>query len=174
MSASESPPPSCPLFQDMSLDERHDVLARLVHESFPAGETILREGLSTQMLWIIVRGRCEVAKTMRDETEQQLAVLESGAVFGEMSFFHAAPHSASVRALNEVEVLQLSRVHYDELEIACPSAASKIMLNTLKVLSERLRRMDDWTAEFVQRPESSRHYEEWRDFRAKLYSDWQF
>jgi CRP-like cAMP-binding protein len=77
-----------------------------------------------------------------------------------MSFFHAAPHSASVRALNEVEVLQLSRVHYDELEIACPSAASKIMLNTLKVLSERLRRMDDWTAEFVQRPESSRHYEE--------------
>jgi CRP/FNR family cyclic AMP-dependent transcriptional regulator len=174
MTPPETPSSSCPLFQDMSLDERQEVLARLIHESFPAGETILREGRSTQMLWIIVRGRCEVAKMMHDETEQRLAILESGAVFGEMSFFNPAPHSASVRALNEVEVMQLSREHYDELERICPSGACKVMLNTVKVLSERLRRMDDWTADFVQRSDAPRHYEEWRDFRAKLYSDWQF
>ena len=162
------------LFQDMTPRERQDVLALLEQEEYERGETILAEGKSIQILWIIVRGRCEVVKTMRTGSEQELACLEPGAVFGEMSFFNPAPHSASVRAVSDVQVMRLSREHYDQLHREGSTAAYKIAVNTAKVLAERLRKMDDWICELVERPDGVKHREEWREFRQKLYTDWQF
>lgn len=174
MAAFESELARCPIFQQMSADECQEVLNLVEHETYPAGEIILREGRSVQILWIVVHGRCEVLKTMNDGTEQQLATLDPGAVFGEMSFFHPAPHSASVRTLTEVEVLRLTRQNYNALEQTGSKAAHKIAASTAIVLAERLRQMDQWVCEFVERPESVNHREEWREFRSKLYSDWQF
>ena len=162
------------LFQEMTPRERQDVLALLEREEYERGETILAEGKSIQILWIIVRGRCEVVKTMRKGAEQELATLDPGAVFGEMSFFNPAPHSASVRALTDVEVMRLSRERYDQLHREGSTAAYKIAVNTAKVLAERLRKMDEWICELVERPDGVKHREEWRDFRQKLYTDWQF
>ncbi len=174
MASSKLSTDRCLIFHEMTPEERQQVLMLLEHETFPKGETILREGLSIQILWIIVCGECEVLKSMKADSEQRLAVLEPGALFGEMSFFHPAPHSASVRTLSEVEVMRLSREHYDQLQQVCPSAAYKIASSTAKILAERLRKMDDWTCGLMDRPEESQHREEWREFRAKLYSDWEF
>jgi CRP-like cAMP-binding protein len=158
----------------MSDKERRQVAELLERHTYPAGETILCEGKAVQMLWVIVRGRCEVVKTMKHGGEQQLAVLEPGAIFGEMSFFSPAPHSASVRALTEVEVMLLPREEYDRMERAGSTVAYKIVLNAGKVLAERLRRMDEWTCELIDRPESADHRDEWREFQSKLYSEWDF
>ncbi|MBT4867873.1 MAG: cyclic nucleotide-binding domain-containing protein [Planctomycetaceae bacterium] len=164
----------CVVFQEMTPEEKQPVLALMEHETYPAGETILREGLSIQILWIIVRGQCEVVKTTSKGSEQQLAVLGPCAVFGEMSFFHEAAHSASVRTLTEVEVMRLSRGAYDELTTISPSAAHKVASSTANILADRLRQMDDWVCHLVERPEGAGHRKEWHDFRAKLYSDWEF
>jgi len=165
----------CPVFQDMTLEEREQVLALFENEHYPAGETILREGLSIQILWIIVAGRCEVLKSFNGAPERSLAVLEQGAVFGEMSFFNPAPHSASVRALTDVEVIRLSRERYDELLSRNPAAAYKVAANTASVLAERLRKMDDWTCQLLDGPDvNAKKREEWHDFRAKLYTEWDF
>ena len=170
----ESPAEHCVIFQDMTPEEKQPVLALMEHETYPAGETILREGLSIQILWIIVRGQCEVIKTTSKGGEQQLAILGPCAVFGEMSFFQQAAHSASIRTLSEVEVMRFSRSSYDELSIISPSAAHKIAASTAKILAERLRQMDDWVCRLVERPEGAVHRKEWTEFRAKLYSDWDF
>lgn len=162
------------IFKDLSPAEQQHVDELLQDEDYPQATTILREGKSTQCLWLIVRGRCQVLKTRKDGNEQQLATLEPGAVFGEMSFFHPAPHSASIRALDEVRVTRLSRESYVRLQETCPSAANRIALNIVSILAERLRRMDEWTREFVEKPEGERDREEWREFRSKLYSDWTF
>ena len=164
----------CPILQGMTSDERQAVLVLVEQETYPQGETILREGRSIQILWIIVRGECEVIKSTNSGDEQQLAILKPQAVFGEMSFFHYAPHSASVRTLTEVEVLRLSRERYDQLLLAGSTAASKIAFNTVKILSDRVRKMDDWMRDLVAKPEAVQHQQEWLNFRAKLYSDWQF
>jgi hypothetical protein len=47
-------------------------------------------------------------------------------------------------------------------------------VSVLAVMAQRIRRMDDWICNFVERPEAADHREEWHDFRAKLYADWQF
>ena len=126
-------PPACPLFASMSLDEQRHVQALFENESFAAGEVILQEGHSTQMLWIILEGECEVIKQCGNSTEQQLAVLNPGAVFGEMSFFQEAPHSATVRTLTDVEVMRLPRKKFDELRDSGSIAAYKIA-GTIAVL----------------------------------------
>ena len=162
-----------PIFNKLSIDEHQRVLSLLKHQEYPQGETILREGRSTQILWVIVRGRCEVIKKMKDGAERQLAVLEQGAVFGEMSFFEPAPHSASVRALSDGEVTRLSRDDYDQLQQTDSLAAYKIAANIVKTLAERLRRMDEWAYELIEKPDVAEHREEWHEFRAKLYADWE-
>ena len=174
MATNKSIAARCPIFVNMPLAERAEVLKLLEDECYPAGEVILREGNAVQILWIIVHGQCEVIKTTQNGVEQQLAVLEPGSVFGEMSFFNPAPHSASVRTLADVQVLRLRRERYDHLQGICPSAAYRIAASTVAVLAERLRKMDQWTGELVEKPGADGHKEEWREFRSKLYSDWKF
>jgi len=164
----------CPIFRDMTLDEREQVLGLLEHHSYAKGDVILREGNLNQILWIVVHGKCEVFKTAGKGKERQLAVLEPGAVFGEMSFFEQAPHSASVRALTDVELMSLPRARYDALRETPSLAACKIASSLNTVLAQRLRRMDEWTCRLLERPEAANHREEWQEFRAKLYTDWQF
>ncbi|MEX0703984.1 MAG: cyclic nucleotide-binding domain-containing protein [Planctomycetales bacterium] len=162
----------CPLFQDMSAAERSAVFSLLESVTYTAGETILREGKAVRMLWIIRRGQCEVVKKTKTGVEQRLAILEQGAVFGEMSFFHPAPHSASIRTLDAVEVLRLTLEEFKQLEEVHPSAAHRIVTNTVTVLVGRLRRMDEWVRDLLETPEAAGHREEWQEFRAKLYSEW--
>lgn len=165
---------SCPLFHGFSIEEYEQTLALLDQESYDAGAIILHEGQSMQALRILVRGRCQVVKKNKGGDEKQLAVLETGAVFGEMSFFQAAPHSATVRASSAVTLLCLRREQYEQLHTRCPSAAYKITVSLVGLMAQRLRRMDDWICNFVERPEAAGHREEWHDFRAKLYADWPF
>jgi len=175
MSAPELNDLHCPVFQDMTSTELEQVSALFERESYPAGEIILREGLSVQFLWVITAGRCEVRKTGLDGQERVLAVLEPGAVFGEMSFFHAAPHSASIHTLTDVEVRRLPRSRFEELLEQGPRAAYKIAVNTATVLAERLRKMDDWVFRLLNSPDvNARQREEWHEFRSKLYSEWDF
>jgi CRP-like cAMP-binding protein len=171
-----SPPEvaQCPIFQELTTPELGQVLELLEDVDFKAGETILREGQSTQYLWIVVRGRVEVDKSAKDGSPRQLAVLEPGSVFGEMSFFRAAPHSASIKALTDGKAMRLSRARYDQLLVQGPSAAHKIAISTTVILADRLRRMDDWMSDMIERNGHSHQREEWREFRSKLYTDWQF
>lgn len=164
----------CPIFRDMTIDERQELLGLLVSQSFAKGKIILKEGDKNQSLWILVHGRCEVVKSAKKGDERQLAILEPGAVFGEMSFFESAPHSASIRALTEVEVLQLSREQYERLRQAQSATACKIASSVISVIAQRLRRMDEWTCGLLEHPNGADHREEWQEFRAKLYSGWQF
>ena len=163
----------CPLFIDFTDAEAAALYLEFEQESYEKGEVIIQEGNANQILWVILSGNCEVIKTTNSQ-EHQLAVLEPGAVFGEMSFFKPAPHSASIRSLSEVKVLRMWRKKYDELIEACPTAALKIAVNTARVMADRLSQMDDWICKLAESGSSGQLKQEWTDFRSKLYTDWQF
>jgi CRP/FNR family transcriptional regulator, cyclic AMP receptor protein len=163
-----------PIFESFTAEEYEGVLALLEQRSYAKGDVILHEGKSEQALWILVKGTCEVVKKNKSKTEHSLATLESGSAFGEMSFFQKAPHSATVRASTAVKVLRMTRENYEQLHTRNPTAAYKITQIVVSLMAQRLRRMDEWICDFVERPEGANHREEWHDFRAKLYSDWPF
>lgn len=163
------------IFEGMTAEDRTELLERMELHKYTPEDRILREGLSIQILWVIVKGHCIVTKTV-GEDQRTLAELGPGDIFGEMSFFRSAPHSASIKTLTDVEVLMLRRDKYDELESAGSTAAYRIATNTAAVLAERLRRMDDWICDFVEHPEDhiDEGKEEWQQFRAKVYTNWDF
>ena len=145
----------------------------------PAGETVVHEGKKSQRLWIVLEGECEVFKEADGQSGEPivLAVLEPYSNFGEMSFFHPAPHSASVRAKTPLTLLKIDRVDYDELVEDGASAAAKLACNALESLSERLRRMDEWVADLLRHvPEPGQidglRTPEWSAFRNKLFTGW--
>ena len=165
---------TCVLFLDMTEAERAEIIPLLEVKTFDEGTPLVLEGPPDQTLWIVLKGRCQVAKRRKAGGEKELAVLLPLDVVGEMSFFHAAPHSANVRALEPVTACRLSHDQYALLQERGSCAANKLVANTVRILSERLRRMDDWAADFMERAAAPEHHEEWRDFRAKLYSGWKF
>ena len=166
------------LFRELNADEKLHLLKLAKQEAYPAGEVILREGRQIQILWVVLKGECEVIKDLDGPREQCLATLEKGAVFGEMSFYDPAPHSASIRATTDVEVMRLSRENYETMLEKCPSAAYKIAAAMVQVLADRLRRLDEHVQEVFAQEKSEKKQEkqreEWSEFRAKLLSEWKF
>jgi CRP-like cAMP-binding protein len=162
------------LFRGMSTGERQELLGMFETITFEPGARILAEGESYQYLWILLNGKCRVVKNMKSGDEWELTVVEPSGVFGEMSFFENAPHSASVYAVTEVELARISREKYNVLTRVGSTAAHKLAFNTISVLIERVRRMDAFIANLLEQNTASTHHEEWKDFHAKLYTGWTF
>lgn len=77
-------------------------------EAFEAGAVIVREGDPGEVAYILQSGRCVVEKTIDGET-RTLRTLGPGEVFGETAVFAAAPRTATVRALDPVTVMSVTR-----------------------------------------------------------------
>lgn len=165
--------PKSPLFDLLNPTQRRELPALMESRAYPPGATILAEGTRTGGLWVVARGRCEVVKTAEDGRTHVLAALDPGGVFGEMAFYSTNAHAASVRCATEVEVLRLTEARYAELERTAPAIAYGIARAIVAVLSDRLRRMDEWTGRLLGQSMPERR-EEWSEFRAKLYNEWDF
>ncbi len=170
MTASSRDLPDCEIFDSLTPPQRRDVLELMEPKAFEPGAVILEEGRQTRGLWVISQGRCEVVKIGGNGSGRVLAELGPGSVFGEMSFFQTASHSASVRCVTDVRTLHLSSENYARLEETSVRAALRISHVIAVVLAERLRRMDEWTTRLLDEAPPSKH-EEWSDFRAKLYNE---
>ena len=89
-----------PIFRGYSAAEWERLLDIAEVGEFQPGEVILMQGERSQRLWVLLEGCCEVYHTLAGQNASEpttLATLEPFANFGEMSFFHPAPHSVSAR-----------------------------------------------------------------------------
>ena len=101
------------------------------------GDFVFREGeLGTEM-FIVQGGRVEVLKRLQG-VEKQLAILEKGDFFGEMSLLEDLPRTASVRALDECKLIEINGATFDHMLRTKPEIAVRIM----RKLSRRLREAD--------------------------------
>lgn len=126
-------------FEGLTQQELIGLLEAAEKCTFAAGEAILRQGSSGAFLYIIIEGRVSVLKSLPGHRAQELAKLDAGASFGEMSLVDHDSRSATVIA---VEPCVLLRLH----ESACwsqPAIGAKIFRNIARVLSRRLREMDE-------------------------------
>jgi CRP/FNR family cyclic AMP-dependent transcriptional regulator len=127
------------VFAGMTQQELLQLLEAAEKCTFSAGESILREGSTGSFLYIIIEGRVTVLKSAPSRRGTELAQLEAGDSFGEMSLVDQDVRSASVIALTSCLLLRLS-------QNACwnhPATSAKIYRNIARVLSRRLRDMDE-------------------------------
>ena len=158
-----------PIFAGMSDAEIDEALSKAQLVEVKRGEYLITQGQQKQNLWFIEQGRCEVTRRTDAGCQLKLAELEPGMQFGEMSFFHAAPHSADVIALTDMELLRLSREDYDQLCAAKNPIAFKLAINSLEQLSERLRKTDQWITNLVCEENHQPTASEWTSFREIIF-----
>jgi CRP/FNR family cyclic AMP-dependent transcriptional regulator len=122
-----------PIFKEL----RDDFLVRLAsimdELSFPEQHTIFAEGQEGRALYIVVSGRVRV-----HSRGQELAQLEEGACFGEMSLFDAEPRSASITTLEPCDCLMLTQQQLYEAIDETPGIA----INIIRLLSRRIRELN--------------------------------
>lgn len=122
-----------PIFKEL----RDDFLVRLASVmdelSFPKEYTIFTEGQEGRALYIVVSGRVRVHLGNRD-----LAELDEGACFGEMSLFDSEPRSASITTLEPCDCLVLTQQQlYDAID-----ETPGIAVNIIRLLSRRIRELN--------------------------------
>jgi CRP-like cAMP-binding protein len=162
-----------PAFRRLNEGECRQLLGIAQQRSFAPGDKVLEQGQRSQFLWILLDGQCEVVKASVHNGPVVLAELEPFQIFGEMSFFSPAPHSASVVAKTPVRLLAIARSDYDDLITEGSEAAYKLAYNVVESLAHRLRRMDDRIAELDgHEQEITSPQPEWSRFREKLFGDW--
>jgi len=128
-----------PLFSMVADSDLEAIASRLIERRFPKNATIVEEGLAGDYMYVIREGRVKVTKASDDGREKIMDFLDAGAFFGEMSLFDQEPRSASVKTLEEVRLLALSRRDFLELLRRGPDLA----LAVIQVLVKRLRETDE-------------------------------
>ena len=97
------------LFAPLSAAERLTLAdgARLVR--FTEGETVVREGEEGSSMFVIAAGRAAVSVHGDVGASRKVAVLDSGASFGEISLLTGEPRLATVRAITESTLVEIDK-----------------------------------------------------------------
>jgi CRP-like cAMP-binding protein len=111
-----------------------------------AGRNLYEMGQEERALYILLDGTVEVDISSARSGARQLEQLKAGSVFGESSFFHAAPHTATVRALTDARLLRLDRDRFNELLRKDNLSALRVAANSAKILAARLQQADRFIA----------------------------
>ncbi len=106
--------------------------------TFRKGEVIIEKGLYGTCAYIIESGSVEVSDLANNE-RVVLAILREGQIFGEMGLIDDKPRSATVTAIEDVQLTEISREGFNEFFEKNP----KVLLPIVKSLFERLRTLNN-------------------------------
>jgi len=98
---------SIPFFSPLDADERKKLADEATLHVFNAGEIIIREGDPGRSIYVVLDGQVRVFTRDHHGKELELAILEVGQFFGEMSFLTGKPRSGSVMALDTSVIVEL-------------------------------------------------------------------
>lgn len=130
------------LFQSLSDADRQALGANLVTVHYPAGSVIFHAGEPGDSLYVISSGTAEVFVKNNTGEVVVLEVAGRGDFFGEISLLDSGPRTASVRVVEDVEAVCLSRERLEAFLEANPSAAMSLLAATgrrLRVSAEKIR-----------------------------------
>jgi sigma-B regulation protein RsbU (phosphoserine phosphatase) len=142
-----------PLFAGLPPAEIARLAQTLEPRQAAAGSLLFREGTHDDRFYILLDGQAEVFKSLSDPSlveapaalgsrERRLGVLHRGALIGEMSLFSQdGSHTAGVRALTPLRLLEMTRREFDALLHRQPMMAYDLV----RLLSRRLERSENLT-----------------------------
>ena len=127
-----------PMFSVLSEAQAATLAQSIVKKRYRRGETLVEQGGRSNALFIILAGRARVVSVDARGREVILALLHPGDHVGEMSLIDGQPHSASVSAEVQTDVLMLGRVAFLQ---SLPENSS-MTFSIMRGLVQRLRRAD--------------------------------
>ncbi len=131
------------LFEDFSESELQELLSISEPKKFLSGDFLFKEGDNSDSIYIIFSGRVEISTQKKDHDKISFPTVVNGTVLGEIAFFDGKPRTASVRAIDNLQVIIITKSSFDELEKNHTKLAIKLLKDILRVTAERLRWADN-------------------------------
>lgn len=139
-----------PLFLGLAPEQLQMIDAATRSKHCLEGETIIREGEHGNVMYVLTKGKVEVSRTVTlglarggvGEGEKSFARLdaEDHPAFGEMALLEDSLRGATVTALTECELLEITHDDFDRLCHQDPVLGYRVIRNMASQLSARLRR----------------------------------
>ena len=144
-----------PILRDLDEEELGQFLKIARRVRFPKGQSIITEGQTGETLYIMEEGMVEISKTLvmgkgqensrdRDKVLTKLSA-EDHAIFGEVALFEQSKRTATVVALTDCLLLEISKSDFLRLAEENPRVGYKISRNIAQLLCSRLRKADEDT-----------------------------
>ena len=127
-------------FADAPASMLADVAASGKIRNLVRGDVLFEAGDDPDSIYVVLTGRIAIALGNRpfDHRESVIALMEEGDLFGEMGMLDNSTRSAGARALETSTVLEIPYTSViDQL-----NASTSLMWNVVRMLSRRLRAMD--------------------------------
>lgn len=112
---------------------------------YARGELLFEQGDPSTELFVVLDGKVAIATRSNDGRESLVAVLEPGALFGELGLFDDAPRSADARSLTDARVLALG---YGPVR-AVLEERPELLWVIVRLLAGRLRATDEALADAI-------------------------
>lgn len=132
-----------PLFQGLRPNALELVAGVATEESYSTGNLIFEHGDVGEKLYIILSGRVRISRNVPGMGEEALAVLNPGAIFGEMALLDDTPRSADARVHEKCRLLVISREAFEDLLFLNKDLAYEVLWSMVRILSSRLRETTD-------------------------------
>lgn len=127
-----------PFFDRLSNRQLKTVSDIMFERTYDTDESIFAEGQPGAALFLILDGKIAI-EICRETNTTRLAVLESGAFFGEMALLDDTPRSANARALERTRTLALYRNDLNDLVQRDAKTACQIYRSLAGTIGDRLR-----------------------------------
>jgi len=138
------------LFKTLDENARLALSKRANEYLFAAGEAIVRQDAAGDSMFVLMSGN---ARVVLEPSGQEVAVIPAGGFFGEMSMLTGDRRTATVKALDDVCVLEISAKDFRALALAMPGLLDHVST----VMSERRTGLDDARAHAAVTPAPEAH-----------------
>lgn len=134
-----------PLFSNLSEEQMNELLDMMYEERVSVGVNIVQEGEPGDTLYVIRSGRAEVLKQDDNGDFHHIAMLKPGDVIGEISLIDDRPRSATVRAVENTQLIALTVADLKEKSKPEVSLENILKVNFAKIMSQNIRRLNSRT-----------------------------
>ena len=138
-----------PLFQGVAEKELNQLAALVFVNVLGADDVVCQEGDHSDFMCLVADGCLDVLKQNAAGKPTSIAHCHVGDVLGEMTLLDGKARSATIVALQPTTLLVLTKKAFDQFRKREPYAASIVIENIAKQLSDNLRRTSARLAKFV-------------------------
>jgi predicted acylesterase/phospholipase RssA/CRP-like cAMP-binding protein len=131
-----------PLFANLNPGATEQLLAELQFVNLPGGALLFHAGDAGDSMYVVLSGRLRVSVDGADAKGEVLRELSRGDSVGELALLTGEARSATIRAIRDTELAQLSRAAFERLIQSDPTLIRRIAVQ----LAARQRQGSDMIA----------------------------
>ncbi len=123
--------------------------------NFKQGDYVFREGDTSDVMYMIHKGRVQISKGL-GSFDEKIRILGEGEFIGEMAVINWKPRSASAVALDDCILIKMDRESFNETI----KKNHEFSVSVIQLLSERLRETDELLMKYANQERFGRLYAE--------------